>query len=39
LQEEGIDRYLVPENERMGAMIIELSRYYQQQSEKVEDNV
>jgi uroporphyrinogen-III synthase len=39
LQEEGIDRYLVPENERMGAMIIELSRYYQQQSEQVQNNV
>ncbi|MBE3570452.1 MAG: uroporphyrinogen-III synthase [Bacillales bacterium] len=39
LRKEGIDRYLVPENERMGAMIIELSRYYQQQSEQVKNNV
>ena len=28
LREEGIERLLAPENERMGAMIIELSRYY-----------
>ncbi|WP_462413391.1 uroporphyrinogen-III synthase [Neobacillus sp. Marseille-QA0830] len=28
LREEGIDRLLVPELERMGAMIIELSRYF-----------
>lgn len=33
LSEEGIDRFLVPENERMGAMIIELSHYYQNQKE------
>ncbi|WP_047152712.1 uroporphyrinogen-III synthase [Aneurinibacillus tyrosinisolvens] len=31
LREEGIERVLVPENERMGAMIIELSRYYEEQ--------
>lgn len=28
LREEGIERYITPENERMGAMIIELSNYY-----------
>ncbi|PLS08563.1 uroporphyrinogen-III synthase [Neobacillus cucumis] len=28
LKEEGIDRVLAPENERMGAMIITLSNYY-----------
>jgi len=28
LKEEGIDRVLVPENERMGAMIITLANYY-----------
>lgn len=28
LKEEGIERIVVPEHERMGAMIIELSRYY-----------
>ncbi|MGG3466980.1 uroporphyrinogen-III synthase [Neobacillus pocheonensis] len=28
LKEEGVDRLLVPENERMGAMIIELSQFY-----------
>ncbi len=28
LKEEGISNYLAPELERMGAMIIELSRYY-----------
>ena len=27
LREEGIERILAPENERMGAMIIELSNY------------
>ena len=29
LREEGIERILAPENERMGAMIIELSNYFQ----------
>lgn len=29
LSEEGIDRMVVPELERMGAMIIELSRYFE----------
>lgn len=29
LSEEGIEEYLVPQNERMGAMIIELSHHYQ----------
>ncbi|MFS0637590.1 uroporphyrinogen-III synthase [Mesobacillus foraminis] len=28
LAEEGVDRIIVPEHERMGAMVIELSRYY-----------
>jgi uroporphyrinogen-III synthase len=28
LKEEGIERFVIPEHERMGAMIIELSRYY-----------
>ncbi len=28
LNEEGVQRIIVPEKERMGAMIIELSRYY-----------
>lgn len=28
LREEGIERLLVPDHERMGAMIIELSQYY-----------
>ncbi|KIL44340.1 uroporphyrinogen-III synthase [Jeotgalibacillus soli] len=31
LKEEGIERMLVPEKERMGAMVIELSRYYSKQ--------
>jgi len=30
LQEEGIERVISPELERMGAMIIELSRYYEE---------
>lgn len=34
LREEGMDRFIVPEKERMGAMIIELSRYYEQQSDQ-----
>ncbi|MDR6123214.1 uroporphyrinogen-III synthase [Bacillus sp. SLBN-46] len=29
LKEEGIERVLVPEHERMGAMIIQLAKYYQ----------
>jgi uroporphyrinogen-III synthase len=29
LREEGIERVVVPENERMGAMVIELAKYYQ----------
>ncbi|MEH7501871.1 uroporphyrinogen-III synthase [Neobacillus drentensis] len=29
LKEEGIERVVVPENERMGAMVIELAKYYQ----------
>jgi uroporphyrinogen-III synthase len=28
LREEGVDRFLTPENERMGAMIIELAQFY-----------
>ena len=28
LREEGVEQILVPEHERMGAMIMELSRYY-----------
>ncbi len=32
LQEEGIQRIVAPENERMGAMIVEMARYYEQQS-------
>lgn len=28
LREEGVEKMLVPEHERMGAMIMELSRYY-----------
>jgi len=31
LKEEGVERYIAPENERMGAMIMELSRYYEEQ--------
>ncbi|WP_251550542.1 uroporphyrinogen-III synthase [Neobacillus muris] len=31
LRDEGVKRLLVPENERMGAMVIELSRYYYRQ--------
>ncbi|MGG3890694.1 uroporphyrinogen-III synthase [Metabacillus fastidiosus] len=33
LAEEGVTRLLVPKNERMGAMIVELSRYYTKQLE------
>lgn len=29
LVEEGVEKYLVPEHERMGAMIMELSSYYE----------
>lgn len=32
LKEEGVRRVLVPENERMGAMIIDLAHYYQNAS-------
>ncbi|MFP5112024.1 uroporphyrinogen-III synthase [Bacillaceae bacterium C204] len=28
IKEEGIERVVVPENERMGAMVIELAKYY-----------
>lgn len=28
LKEEGVDRIIIPENERMGAMVVELSQYY-----------
>lgn len=28
LREEGVDKLLVPEKERMGAMVVELSQYY-----------
>ncbi|MDF2790543.1 MAG: uroporphyrinogen methyltransferase, partial [Neobacillus sp.] len=28
LREEGVEKMLVPEHERMGAMIMELSQYY-----------
>lgn len=31
LTEEGIERVITPEHERMGAMIVELSRYYKNQ--------
>ncbi|MFD0050208.1 uroporphyrinogen-III synthase [Actinomycetes bacterium NPDC127524] len=31
LKEEGIERMLVPGKERMGAMVVELSRYYENQ--------
>ncbi|WP_419882242.1 uroporphyrinogen-III synthase [Peribacillus sp. B-H-3] len=31
LKEEGIERVLAPEKERMGAMVVELSRYYENQ--------
>ncbi|WP_075982388.1 uroporphyrinogen-III synthase [Bacillus massilinigeriensis] len=31
LSEEGLENFLVPDNERMGAMIIGLSRYYSSQ--------
>ncbi|WP_379968204.1 uroporphyrinogen-III synthase [Ectobacillus sp. sgz5001026] len=34
LQEEGIKRIVAPENERMGAMIIELVRYYEESHPK-----
>ena len=33
LEEEGVERLVVPENERMGAMIIELVRYYENGSQ------
>ncbi|WP_026672074.1 uroporphyrinogen-III synthase [Alkalihalobacterium bogoriense] len=33
LREEGVEHYVAPELERMGAMIIELSKYYNLQSE------
>jgi uroporphyrinogen-III synthase len=33
LREEGIDVYVAPKLERMGAMIIELARYYEGQAE------
>ncbi|HWO96656.1 MAG TPA: uroporphyrinogen-III synthase [Bacillus sp. (in: firmicutes)] len=29
LEEEGVERFVVPENERMGAMVIELCKYYE----------
>ncbi|GGD55712.1 uroporphyrinogen-III synthase [Paenibacillus nasutitermitis] len=32
LREQGIERIIAPENERMGAMIIELARYYGNQN-------
>ncbi len=32
LKEEGVERVLAPESERMGAMIIELAHYYQNKS-------
>lgn len=32
LKEEGVKRVLVPESERMGAMIVDLSNYFQDQS-------
>jgi uroporphyrinogen-III synthase len=32
LKEEGVNRVLAPESERMGAMIVELSHYYQNKS-------
>lgn len=31
LKQEGVERIVAPENERMGAMIIEMSKYYEQQ--------
>ncbi|WP_078411647.1 uroporphyrinogen-III synthase [Priestia abyssalis] len=33
LEEEGVERLVVPENERMGAMVIELCKYYEQAME------
>jgi len=32
LKEEGVQRVLAPENERMGAMIVELTHYYRNKS-------
>lgn len=32
LKEEGVDRVIVPEHERMGAMIIQLAKYYQNET-------
>lgn len=32
LRQEGIERIIAPDNERMGAMIIEMNKYYEQQS-------
>jgi len=32
LRQQGVERIITPENERMGAMIIEMSKYYEQQS-------
>ncbi|MEK4164962.1 uroporphyrinogen-III synthase, partial [Bacillus sp. FSL W8-0672] len=29
-EEEGVDRVIAPEHERMGAMIVTLARYFQQ---------
>jgi uroporphyrinogen-III synthase len=38
LREEGVERLIMPENERMGAMVIELARYYQNVENKVEQD-
>ncbi|MDP4107042.1 MAG: uroporphyrinogen-III synthase, partial [Bacillota bacterium] len=34
LKEEGVERIITPEIERMGAMIIELSNYYRKKNVK-----
>lgn len=34
LREEGITRLLAPEIERMGAMIVELAKYYEERNNK-----
>jgi uroporphyrinogen-III synthase len=33
LEEEGVERLVVPEKERMGAMVIELGKYYEQMTQ------
>jgi uroporphyrinogen-III synthase len=34
LQEEGVERFIAPKLERMGAMVMELSKYYEEQGNK-----